>query len=68
VLGADKPRDDAVEYLRYFHLGFRRFLTVLCVLACTGRRNGAGANILFYPVGCACAKKHNGQAESKGKT
>ncbi len=28
VLGADKARDDAIEYLGCFHLGYGRFLTV----------------------------------------
>jgi hypothetical protein len=30
MLGADKPSDDAIEYLGCFHLGFRRLLTVRC--------------------------------------
>jgi len=32
----EPKRDDTVEYLGCFHLGYGRFLTVLCVRVCTG--------------------------------
>src|SRR6267142_2160252 len=38
MLRADKPSDDAIEYLGCFHLGFRRFLTVRCAPDETGCR------------------------------
>jgi hypothetical protein len=31
VLGADKSRDNSIQYLCCFHVMVRRFLTVLCV-------------------------------------
>jgi hypothetical protein len=47
MLRADKSSDDAIEYLGWFPLGFRRFLTVRCVPDETGCGEALRANILF---------------------